>query len=199
MLKEKHGISESNIDILLNPLFNLNLIIEENLPGIDNCIFLINDVYFCRLPIGNTIKHHIDSDSPGDKMYISEITDFFKNYTPENNDSEDQLVKISRIFSDSTQYKLLNKLSSGKLKKDRFLSLMGQDLNLLRDLKQLKLIIEIEDYIYPMAEIHFFKFNPIYLISNLKNRYINEEISTDQFIRHIRLIKTKEMSRTIPN
>lgn len=191
ILKEKYGISESSIDLLLYPIFHLGLIIEEDMPGIKNCIFLLNDVFYCRLPSKNLIKRTSKggiNNKPAEKMFNMNIVDFFKNYIPEN---DNNINKISQLLAKPAIYKALGKIKTKKQERNTFLALISQDLNIYRELKQSKLIIEIENYVYSLSEIHFFMFEPVYLLTQLKNRFLGKEISTSQFSRHVNLIKRK--------
>ena len=192
ILKEKYGIAESSIDLLLYPIFHLGLIIEEDMPGIKNCIFLVNDVFYCRLPSKNLIKRTSTDeikDNPAEKMFNSELVNFFREYYPEN---DINISKTCRLLANPTIYKALEELKSNKQERNKFLASISQDLNILRELKQLKLIIEIEDYIYSFSEIHFFIFEPVYLLTQLKNRFLGKKISASQFARHVNVIKRKK-------
>ncbi|MCP4760628.1 MAG: hypothetical protein GY870_02530 [archaeon] len=186
ILMEKYGTSASNLDMLLNPFFHLELIKEMNVPGIKNALFLINDVYCCRLPPEKLLEYIKKGENPADKMYLSEISSFYQDYKLETKNS---INILSKILSNPIIYRAFQGLYENKINKDWFLDLISQNMQVFQELKQEKLIVEIENFIYAMAEVHFFKFNPIYLLRELKKRFENKEISTDQFLTHISLLK----------
>lgn len=186
LLKEKYGKSESSIDTLINPFYHVNLIIEEDLPGIKNCIFLMYDVACFRFPPKEIIQKLKKSTNNSDKTFINEITNFFGNYRLETIDS---INKISKIMSNANIYNQLNSLLENPVKKEAFLIGIEQNINLFEIMKNIKLITEISDHIYPMAEVKFIKFVPIYILKQLKIRYDRKEISTDEFLRHTEIIK----------
>jgi len=186
IFKEEYGISESNFDLILIPFFNLNLIIEKDLPGIKKCYFLINDVFFCRIPCQKIIKKIDPINNSADKMYLTEIFEYFKNYSLEN---EEKLYELSKIFSNPIIYNSIVKLYDGKIKEEEFLSYITEDFTIFSQLIQEKIIIEIEDYIYPMAELNFIEFKPFYIINSLKKRFEENNISIEQFFNHIDLLQ----------
>lgn len=190
-LKDRWGISEKNLDLLINPFFNLDLIEETDIPGIEGCLFLVKDVLFCRLPPEPIVSELKGSNDSADRMYISELQEFYKNYQLE---SKEEINKLAKLLSDRNLYKSLEILYENRLKKERFMSIISQDVNLFQRIKDATLIIEIEDFIYPMSKIEFIKFTPIYLMRKLKKRYENKEISTDQFLYHINLLR-KELEK----
>ncbi|MHA1341377.1 MAG: hypothetical protein ACTSRZ_15570 [Promethearchaeota archaeon] len=192
LFKEEYGISESNLDLILTPFFNLNLIVEKTLPGIKNCYFLVNDVFFCRIPSKKFINKLDPDSSSSDKMYLVEIKDFFQNYSIEN---EEDVYRLSKILNESNVFNAFEKLFEKKMKESEFLSYLIEDYSLLSQLKQENLIIEIEDYIYPVAELKFIQFKPIFLIKTLTNRFKKKEISIEQFISHINLLNKKNKKK----
>lgn len=186
LLKEKYGKSESSIDTLINPFYHINLIVEEDLPGIKNCIFLIYDVACFRFPPKTIIQKLNKSTNKSEITFINENREFFRNYRLESTDS---LNKIAKIMSNANVYNIFKDLLDHPIKKEVFLAGIEHNLNLFEIMKNIKLIIEISDQIYPMAEVKFIKFVPIYLLKHLKTRYERKEISTDEFLRHTELIK----------
>lgn len=187
-LKSKYGIAEINFEILIAPFQHLGLIIENNIHGSSN-FYLIKDVYGARIPPDELYSELLKSTDEMDKKYIKYIAEFFQHYTP-SMDKDEILIKISKLLSDTQIYNSLNILYKNKLKRNRFLDMISQDIQSYTQLRDLKLIVEVEDFLYPLSEIHFYTFTPLYLIRDLGMRFQKNEISTEELFYHIRLLQS---------
>lgn len=187
-LRTKYGIAETNFDILITPFQHLGLIMENSIHGSSN-FYLIKDVYGARTPPDTLYHELLKSTDEMDKKYIRYVTDFFRHYRPENDDDE-TLLQISKLLSDTQIYNSLRILYENKLKRNRFIDMISQDVQSYTKLRQMKLIIEVEDFLYPLSEIHFYTFTPLYLIHNLGKRFQKNEISTEELFYHIRLLQS---------
>jgi len=188
-LRTHYGIAETNFDMLIAPFKNLGLIMENTIHGSSN-FYMIKDVYGARTPPNALYHGIIQSQDDSDKIYIRYLEGFFKSYQPSNDDDPDTLIKISKLLSDNQVYKSLTVLYENKLKRNRFLDMISQDIQSYQQLRQLKFIIEVEDFLYPLSEFHFYTFTPIYLIEELRKRFQKNEISTEELFYHIRLLQS---------
>ncbi|MBN2157198.1 MAG: hypothetical protein JW776_14230 [Candidatus Lokiarchaeota archaeon] len=187
-LNTRYGLAETNFDILITPFQHLGLVTENTIHGSNN-FYMIKDVYGGRIPPNDLYHALLESNDDMDKKYISYLIEFFNTYRPEKDD-EENLMKISKLLSDSQIYNSLKILYENKLKRGRFLDMISQDIQSYQKLRDLKLIIEVEDFLYPLSEIHFFTFTPLYIISELGKRFQKNEISTEELICHIRLLQS---------
>jgi len=187
-LRTQYGIAETNFEILITPFQHLGLIMENSIHGCSN-FYMIKDVYGARTPPDGLYHELLKSTDEMDKKYVRYLTDFFTHYRPEHDDDE-TLLQISKLLSDSQIYNSLRVLYDNKLKRNRFIDMISQDVQSYTKLRQLKMIIEIEDFLYPLSEIHFYTFTPMYLIRNLGKRFQKNEISTEELFYHIRLLQS---------
>jgi hypothetical protein len=187
-LRSQYGIAESNFELLITPFLHLGLIMENTIHGNSN-YYLIKDVYGARSPPEKLYKEILHSSDERDEKFLQYIKDFFRNYRPEDDD-EDTLVQISKLLGDKQIYNSLCILYENKLKRNRFLDMISQDVQSYTKLRQLKLIIEVEDFLYPLSEIHFHTFTPIYIIPKLGKRFQKNEISSEELFYHIRLLQS---------
>ena len=183
-LKAKFGYVKLNLDLLITPFLRLGLIKIQNVPGSDDSIFLISDIFAYRQPPGV---------QPQNLDVLIKLKDLF---SKEQILSDSELHQLLPLFENSQTLqltKLLSLKNGNGIAYEVVIELLRDDKKLLNELQENNVIFNDRDqFIYLLSEIHFQKFSPQYLIPVLKKRYNNGEISMNQLLTHLELITNSE-------
>jgi DNA-binding transcriptional ArsR family regulator len=177
-LYDKYKIKPESIEIFLAPLYRLNLLTLENLPGMPNNIFFLYDCFLAQYPPEFVKKIE-------DKELLRQYIDYYKE---EHIISDEEMADIAGLLADPSICKFVEELKQGPIK----LSEVSEKYNIkdstIEKLIRFKFILVINNVCHLLGEFRFTRFKPTYLITPLKKRLQNGEISIDQIIRQIELL-----------
>ncbi len=182
-----------NLDVLLEPFLELNLIRRDWIKGkrdkvtglIENqgeYLFLTKDIELLRVPNFDLLNHLKDSKSDIYEKYEAQVTDYFSDYDPKNQTIE-QKKKLSSILLNPDVYDLFAMLRNKFYPRDKIPNIFSEfaDIELiLDDLIQLNIITEIKDqkdrpWLLLLTDIQPLIFFPEYLLERIKDAYHSED------------------------
>lgn len=194
-LKENYGFSGENIDLLLSSFLKEGLILKKNLPGIKECIFLVKDLVCIRIPPNFSTLNLGHKKIAGKKLkvsskkfykdYINKLKEFFTNF---DNISEIKDNTLYALFFNENIYNLIKKLRETTIPVEKALIVLEDKQELFNDLLDKTIILERKGMIYLFSDIRFISFLPIFILKNLKERYDNMEITSDQYVTHVEIL-----------
>jgi hypothetical protein len=183
-LRNDYGFSTLNIDLILVSFIRENLIIKKNVPGSNECYFLINDIVCTRIP---PYKLPIDKDDTNiTRKYQDSLEDFYFNYDIIS-ELENRVI-IQTVLLDKDVFLLIKTLRKGKLSFNECLNVLNNNQELLNELLEKKFIFEAKGNVYLFSDIRFIKFRPYFIIQRLLERYKKQNISLDEYLAHLRLL-----------
>ena len=188
ILSEDFGFSTVNMDLLLTPFIKEELILKKDIPGVKECLFLINDLSFFRIPpkiIKSDIGQQDKSIADFSEDMSNKLKNFFINFDciPEIKDNS----LISLLF-DEKIFNLIKVLRKKSISVLKTLSILENKQGIFEDLIEKKIIIEKAGRVYLFSDVRFITFIPLFLIKDLKSRYKNLEITSDQYLTHIEVL-----------
>ena len=182
-----------NLDVLLEPFLELNLIRRDWIKGkrdkvtgiIENqgeYLFLTKDIEILRVPNNDLLNHLKDSKSELYEKYEAQVIDYFSEYDPKNQTVE-QKKKLSSILLNPDIYDLFAMLRNKYYPRDKIPNIFSEfaDIELiLDDLIQLNIITEIKDqkdrpWLLLLTDIQPLIFFPEYLLKKIKDAYHSED------------------------
>ncbi len=181
LMKKKWGVTNINLDLLISPFLRLGLIKIKDVPGAKECIFLIHDVYCCRLPPSHqNLSTHL----------IQKIQQTLELDPILTEGSSIPLMKLMQTSGIKELMDLLKNTASAGIPSEVALAILKENEKYL-DALETNLVIHIspEKRVYLLSHLHFQKFPPKYLPQILTDRYLGEAISFDQMLAHIALLK----------
>ncbi len=194
-LKENYGFSGENIDLLLSSFLKEGLILKKDLPGIKECIFLVKDLVCIRIPPNLTTLNLGRKKIAGKKLkasfkrfykdYVKKLEVFFTNFDiiSENKDNT-----LYALFFNENIYNLIKSLRETNIPVEEALMILEDKQELFDDLLDKTIILERKGILYLFSDIRFVSFLPIFILKNLKERYDNLEITSDQYVTHIEIL-----------
>ncbi|MFX1455022.1 MAG: hypothetical protein ACFFDB_06565 [Promethearchaeota archaeon] len=186
-LRLEYGFSTLNIDLILISFLRENLIIKENVPGSNECYFLINDISCMRLPPKNLPIE--DKEDILLKKYRNELESFYFNYDIIF-EIENKTI-IHSILNDKDVFSLIKDLRAENLTVNECLNILNNREELFNDLLDKKFIYEAKGIVYLFSDVRFIKFKPDYIIKKLMERYLNQEITLNEYLRHLKLLSER--------
>ncbi|MFW9895911.1 MAG: hypothetical protein ACFFD7_08925 [Candidatus Thorarchaeota archaeon] len=183
-LRLEYGFSTLNIDLILISFLRENLIVKENVPGSNECYFLINDISCMRLPPKNLPFE--DKEDNFLKKYRNELESFYFNYDIIF-EIENKTI-IHSILNDKDVFSLIKELRGENLTVNECLNILNNREELFNDLLDKKFIYEAKGIVYLFSDVRFIKFKPDYIIKKLMERYLNQEITLNEYLRHLKLL-----------
>ncbi|MHA1294315.1 MAG: hypothetical protein ACTSQJ_16830 [Promethearchaeota archaeon] len=187
ILREEYGFSTINIDLLLISFLREKLIIKKDVPGRKECYFLIKDITYIRLPPRDLpfFSDNYEKLEETDKKYRERLKNFYNNNLKvleiENKD-------IIKIFIEKDVLELLKNLRSKILSIEESLNILNNKNELFNELIEKNIIYEAQGFVYIFSDIRFIKFTPFYIIQKLQKRYLENEISFDEYLYHLELL-----------
>lgn len=180
-LQKRYGYKKVNLDLLLAPFIRLNLVQIIPTAGNDESVFLIQDIYGALLPVK-------DENIPDDiKPFIRDIYQIPQIF---EDPSLSDCVRLLMIPEVQATLNKISKVGNKGLNKSALERSLNFRPELIQELIRLHLLYNKGDQYWLISELQFFRFNPIYLISNLTERYESNQISMDQLLNHLNLLKT---------
>lgn len=179
-LRQDHGFSTINIDLLLISFLRENLIIKDSVPGSKDCYFLVKDLSCTRIPP----KNLPDSEEVLED-YKQNLVSCYTNY---DCIAEIENKSLINILMDKEVYSLIVKLRKESLSVSKSLDILNNNEDLFHELLGKQFIYEAKGIVSLFSDIRFIKFTPYYLVEKLSERYYNQKISLDQYLTHLKLL-----------
>jgi hypothetical protein len=183
----------ANIDILLRPFLELNLIRRDWIKGekdkktgvVKNqgeYLFLVKDIMFSRVPNENLLKHFKDTNNELLEPYKQRAVDFFSAYDPLTEPIE-ETQKLASILLNPDVYDFFVLMRSNHYPLDKIPKIFSEFAVteiLLDNLKKLNIITEVKDeakrsWILMLTDIKPLTIFPEYLLPKIREAYRNEE------------------------
>ena len=179
-LRQDHGFSTINIDLLLISFLRENLIIKDSVPGSKECYFLIKDLSCTRIP-----PNHL----PDSEEIVEDYSQSLVNcYTGYDCIAEIENKSLINILMDKEVYSLIQELRKESLTVSKSLDILNNNEDLFHELLEKQFIYEAMGIVSLFSDIRFIKFTPYYLVKKLSERYYNQKISLDQYLTHLKLL-----------
>jgi hypothetical protein len=183
----------ANIDILIRPFLELNLVRREWIKGekdkktgvIKNqgeYLFLVKDILFTRVPNENLLKHFKDTNNELLPLFKQKTVDFFSTYDPYE-ESIEETKKLAAILLNPDVYDFFVLMRSNHYPLDKIPKIFSEFAVteiLLDNLKKLNIITEIKDenkrsWICLLTDLKPLTIFPEYLLPKIREAYRNEE------------------------
>ena len=183
----------ANIDILLRPFLELNLIRRDWIKGekdkktgiVKNqgeYLFLVKDIMFSRVPNENLLKHFKDTNNELLESYKQKAVDFFSAYDPYTEKVE-ETQKLAAILLNPDVYDFFVLMRSNHYPLDKIPKIFSEFAVteiLLDNLKKLSIITEVKDeakrsWILLLTDIKPLTIFPEYLLPKIREAYRNED------------------------
>jgi hypothetical protein len=182
----------ANIDILLRPFLELNLIRRDWIKGekdkktgiIKNqgeYLFLVKDILFSRIPNENLLKHFKDTNNELLPIFTQKSVDYFAEYDPYEQKKED-MKHLAAILLNPDVYDFFVLMRSNHYPLDKIPKIFSEFAVteiLLDNLKKLNIITEVKDqnkrsWILLLTDIRPLVIFPEYLLPKIREAYRNE-------------------------
>jgi len=179
----------ANIDILLRPFLELNLVRRDWIKGekdrktgvITNqgeYVFLIKDIIFARVPNENLLKHFKETNNDLLPLFRQKSVDYFTNYDPYEEPIENT-IKLASILLNPDVYDFFVLMRSNHYPLDKIPKIFSEFAVteiLLDNLKKLNVITEIKDenkrsWICLLTDIKPLTIFPEYLLPKIREAY----------------------------
>ena len=183
----------SNIDILLRPFLELNLVRRDWIKGekdrktgiITNqgeYIFLVKDIMFARVPNENLLKHFKETNNELLPLFKQKSLDFFNEYDPYEEPIENT-KKLASILLNPDVYDFFVLMKSNHYPLDKIPKIFSEFAVteiLLDNLKKLNVITEIKDqnkrsWICLLTDIRPLTIFPEYLLPKIREAFKKED------------------------
>ena len=183
----------ANIDILLRPLLELNLVRRDWIKGekdkktgvIKNqgeYLFLVKDIMFTRIPNESLLKHFKDTNNELLPLFKQKTIDFFASYDPYE-ESVEETKKLAAILLNPDVYDFFVLMRSNHYPLDKIPKIFSEFAVteiLLDNLKKLNIITEIKDenkrsWICLLTDLKPITIFPEYLLPQIRAAYRSEE------------------------
>ena len=183
----------ANIDILLRPFVELNLVRRDWIKGekdkktgvIKNqgeYLFLIKDIIFSRVPNENLLKHFKDTNNDLIEPFKQKAIDYFSHYDPYIEDVE-ETKKLASILLNPDVYDFFVLMRSNHYPLDKIPKIFSEFAVteiLLDNLKKLNVITEIKDenkrsWILLLTDVRPLTIFPEYLLPKIRAAYRDED------------------------
>jgi len=184
ILRHDYGFSTVNIDLILTSFFRESLIVKQNVPGSEECYFLVIDLSCTRIPPNNLTIDRIDKNII--KKYQENIKNFYFDF--------DKIIEvesktiIQTILLDKDVFTLIKTLRERNLSVNECLNILSNKEGLFNELLNKKFIYEAKGLVFIFSDVRFIKFIPYYVIEKLIERYRNQKISLNEYLTHLKLI-----------
>ncbi|MFX0005642.1 MAG: hypothetical protein ACFFA7_04980 [Promethearchaeota archaeon] len=182
-----------NIDILLQPFLELNIIRRDWIKGEKDkktgeithqgeYLFLVKDIMLVRVPNENLLNHFKDTKNELLPLYKQKVIDFFANYDPYAETIE-ETRKLAAIILNPDVYDFFVLMRHNHYPLDKIPKIFSEFAVteiLLDDLKKLNIITEVIDdnnrkWICLLTDIKPLIIFPEYLLPKIREAYKNQE------------------------
>lgn len=190
ILRRDYGFSTINIDLLLISFLREKLIVKKSLPGIGESYFLVKDLSCMRIP-PKKLPEQIDQEIL--EAYKAELAKFYNSYDCV---SEVEKKTLISFLLNKDVYSLLKALREKFLSVTECITLLDNKEELFNELIEKKFVYESKGIVYIFSDLRFIKFTPFYLIEKLAKRYQKQELSTDEYLTHLKLLMEQISEKT---
>ncbi len=185
--------SNINVDILLQPFLELNIIRRDWIKGEKNkktgeishqgeYLFLVKDILLARIPNENLLNHFKETKNELLPIYKQKVIDFFANYDPYTETIEGTR-KLASILLNPDVYDFFVLMRHNHYPLDKIPKIFSEFAVteiLLDDLKKLNIITEVIDdnerkWICLLTDIKPLIVFPEYLLPKIREAYKNQE------------------------
>ncbi|MFX1304259.1 MAG: hypothetical protein ACFE9X_12965 [Promethearchaeota archaeon] len=185
--------STANIDILLQPFLELNIIRRDWIKGEKDkktgelshqgeYLFLIKDIILTRIPNENLLNHFKETKNELLPIFKQKVIDFFANYDPYTQSIE-ETKKLASILLNPDVYDFFILMRHNHYPMDKIPKIFSEFAVteiLLDDLKSLNIITEVTDennrkWICLLTDIKPLIVFPEYLLPKIRAAYKNQE------------------------
>jgi len=185
--------STPNVDILLRPFLELNLIRRDWIKGEKDkktgeikhqgeYLFLVKDILMARIPNENLLNHFKETKNELLPEYKQRVMDFFSNYDPYTQPVE-ETKKLASIMLNPDVYDFFVLMRHNHYPLDKIPKIFSEFAVteiLLDDLKNLNIITEIKDdkkrsWILLLTDIKPLIIFPEYLLPKIREAFKNQE------------------------
>ncbi|MHA1782044.1 MAG: hypothetical protein ACTSUL_01310, partial [Promethearchaeota archaeon] len=182
----------ANLDILLRPFLELNLIRRDWIKGEKDkktgiikdqgeYLFLIKDILFARVPNERLLKHFKDTNNELLEPFKQKTIEFFSKYDPLNEPIE-KIKKLATMLLNPDIYDFFLLMRSNHYPLDKIPKIFSEFAVteiLLDNMKKLNIITEITDknkrkWILLLTDIQPITIFPEYLLPKIREAYRNE-------------------------
>ncbi|MBY9006794.1 MAG: hypothetical protein KGD63_08555 [Candidatus Lokiarchaeota archaeon] len=180
---------DANLDILLHPFIELNLIRRDWIEGEKNketgiiknqgeYLFLVKDIMFTRVPNEKLLNHLKDSKNELYELYNAEVIKFFTKYDPFEETMENN-HKIASMFLNPDVYDFFVLMRNNFYAKDKIPKIFSEfavtDV-LIDDLKEIEILTEINDHedrkwLLLLTDIRPLVIFPEYILPKIRSFY----------------------------
>ncbi|MFX1317401.1 MAG: hypothetical protein ACFE9T_16180 [Promethearchaeota archaeon] len=183
-----------NVDILLRPFLELNLIRRDWIKGTKDkktgeiknqgeYLFLVKDILFTRIPNESLLNHFKETKNELLPKYKQKIIDYFSNYDPYTQPIE-ETKKLASILLNPDVYDFFVLMRHNHYPLDKIPKIFSEFAVteiLLDDLKNLNIITEIKDdkkrsWILLLTDIKPLIIFPEFLLPKIREAFKNQEI-----------------------
>ncbi len=185
--------STPNVDILLRPFLELNLIRRDWIKGEKNrktglvehqgeYLFLVKDILMARIPNENLLNHFKETKNELLPEYKQKVIDFFSKYDPYTQPIE-EIRKLASIMLNPDIYDFFVLMRHNHYPLDKIPKIFSEFAVteiLLDDLKDLNIITEIKDdkkrsWILLLTDIKPLIIFPEYLLPKIREAFKNKD------------------------
>ncbi len=178
-----------NVDVLLDPFLELNLIKRDWIKGkrdketgiIQNqgeYLFLTKDIFFIRVPNIKLLNHLKDINHELYPKYEQSVVDFFSKYDP-NTQPTEETKKLASILLNPDIYDFFVLMRNKYYPLDKMPKIFSEFADtetILNDLKELNILTEIKDkgdrsWLFLLTDIKPFIIFPEYLLPKIREAY----------------------------
>jgi len=196
-IKDKSKEGFFDIENILAELIKMELIKESSIKGIPSeLVFLINDIFMIRVPPIELLKNPEAHGLPSQltKTYSDEISKFFQNYHP----TEEDHIRVIETISDPQVYETLRLIRTAIVTRNDLEKLKKKgvsDINLvLKQLWQANLITVLQDktgheYYALLSDFNLELIFPKYLLKIIKNGYDHKSKADNVLIEYLNILE----------
>ncbi|MFX1601523.1 MAG: hypothetical protein ACFFB6_13090 [Promethearchaeota archaeon] len=185
--------STVNVDILLRPFLELNIIRRDWIKGEKDkktgeithqgeYLFLIKDIMLARVPNENLLNHFKETKNELLPIYKQKVIDFFANYDPYTEPLE-EMRKLASILLNPDVYDFFVLMRHNHYPLDKIPKIFSEFAVteiLLDDLKKLNIITEVTDdnnrkWICLLTDLKPLIVFPEYLLPKIREAYRNQD------------------------
>jgi hypothetical protein len=186
-------ISTVNVDILLQPFLELNLIRRDWIKGEKDkktgeikyqgeYLFLVKDIMLSRIPNENLLNHFKETKNELLNPYKQKVIDFFSDYDPYTRPIE-EMKKLASILLNPDVYDFFILMRHNHYPLDKIPKIFSEFAVteiLLDDLKKLNIITEVTDsndrkWICLLTDVKPLIIFPEYLLPKIRAAYKNQD------------------------
>ncbi|MHA1339694.1 MAG: hypothetical protein ACTSRZ_08360 [Promethearchaeota archaeon] len=188
----------TDINPYIEHMLKLGLVKRASIKGdAGDYIFLIRDIMMLRIPpeelIKDPVKHHLPKSL--EKLYIEQVTNFFKNYKINEDDS---LAIISKVLLDPAVYEVLKLMRVAIVTKNDLEKLKKKGVDdpkrVMKILWELKMMVVLEDekktqYYALISDFYVGTYYPAYNLDKIMHHYKINSRSPQSLITALQIMK----------